>query len=191
MRPHRLPSIVAALTLASRLAAQAPSVPGLEPAFAPVAVFNASLYNEQANVREATDSEQAALATEVVRTRLREQLGDQVLADAAVDSIERTPSSVALAGGVACNVRIACALDVGRSLGARWIVLTKVSKTSNLIWLLSGQLIRVATGEIVLDDSTELKGDPAVMVRIGTRIFADRIVRTVRDGGRTTNFPQD
>jgi hypothetical protein len=79
---------------------------------------------------------------------------------------------------------------VGRALGARWIVLTKVSKTSNLIWLLSAQLIRVATGAIILDDSTELKGDPGLMVRTGTRIFADRVVRAVQQGGYTTNFPR-
>jgi hypothetical protein len=50
-------------------------------------------------------------------------------------------------------------------------------------------LIRASTGEIVLDDSTELKGDPDEMVRVGTRIFAERVARTVRQGGVTTNFP--
>ena len=63
-------------------------------------------------------------------------------------------------------------------------------QTSNLIWLLSAQLIRVATGAIILDDSTELKGEPGRMVRIGTRIFADRVVRAVQQGGYTTNFPR-
>jgi hypothetical protein len=51
-------------------------------------------------------------------------------------------------------------------------------------------LIRVATGSIILDDSTELKGEPGRMARTGTRIFADRVVRTVQQGGYTTNFPQ-
>ena len=67
--------------------------------------------------------------------------------------------------------------------------MTKVSKTSNLIWLLSAQLIRVSTGDIVLDDSTELKGDPGPMVRIGVRSFADRVTRAVKAGGYVTNFP--
>ena len=40
------------------------------------------------------------------------------------------------------------------------MVIAKVSKTSNLIWLFTGQLIHAGTGEIVLDDSTELKGRP-------------------------------
>jgi hypothetical protein len=67
--------------------------------------------------------------------------------------------------------------------------MTKVSKTSNLIWLLSAQLIRVETGAIVLDDSTELKGSPTGMVPVGVRQFADRVARTVRAGGHATNYP--
>jgi hypothetical protein len=74
-------------------------------------------------------------------------------------------------------------------VGARWVVLAKVSKTSNLIWLLTGQLVHVPSGTIVLDDSTELKGDPEAMVRAGVRIFAERVARTVRAGGVTTDFP--
>jgi hypothetical protein len=59
--------------------------------------------------------------------------------------------------------------------------MAKLSKTSNLIWLLTGQLVNVKTGEIVLDDSTELKGDPDPMVRAGVRIFAERVARTVKE----------
>ncbi len=86
-------------------------------------------------------------------------------------------------------MKVSCARAVARRLGARWVVLTKVSKTSNLIWVLSAQLIRVETGEIILDDSTELKGEPDGMVRIGVRQFADRVARTVANGGHATNFP--
>jgi Protein of unknown function (DUF2380) len=162
---------------------------GAEAPSAAVAVFPASLYNDQANVREATDSLQAAIATDTLRRRLREELGGQAIDDAAVDSAARAPAALAAAGGVACHLRVACAVAVGRALGARWVVLAKVSKTSNLIWLLSAQLVRVATGDIVLDDSTELKGDPSRMVRLGAGIFADRVVRTVRNGGVATDFP--
>lgn len=59
----------------------------------------------------------------------------------------------------------------------------------HLSWRTAGQLIQVSTGEILLDDSTELKGDPDVMVRVGTRISAERVASTVRRGGVTTNFP--
>jgi hypothetical protein len=53
----------------------------------------------------------------------------------------------------------------------------------HLIWLLTSQLIHVPTGEIVLDDSTELKGDPEPMVRAGARILAERVARTIRERG--------
>jgi hypothetical protein len=45
---------------------------------------------------------------------------------------------------------------------------------------LSGQLINVATGKLEIDDSTELKGDPKVMVPAGVRIFADRVTKRIR-----------
>ena len=81
------------------------------------------------------------------------------------------------------------AADIWVLLGARWVVMAKVSKTSNLIWLLTGQLINAATGEIVLDDSIELKGDPEPMIRAGVRNFAVRAAREVKQdgqaGGRT------
>ena len=67
--------------------------------------------------------------------------------------------------------------------------MAKVSKTSNLIWLLSAQLIHVPTGEIVLDDSTELKGDPEPMVRAGVRIFAERVARSRSASGRAESAP--
>jgi hypothetical protein len=98
-------------------------------------------------------------------------------------------SARAITGGQPCNVIVACARYAALRVGARWVVLAKVSKTSNLIWLLTAQLIHVPSGKIVLDDSTELKGEPAAMVRAGTRIFAERAARTVRDGGVANNFP--
>ena len=69
--------------------------------------------------------------------------------------------------------------------------MAKVSKTSNLIWLFTGQLIdaSVDSTSVILDDSTELKGDPEPMVRAGSRIFAERVARAVRDNGKVTNFP--
>lgn len=190
IRPN-VPSFAAALLLllAPPLLAQSPPAPGPEPPTARVAVLTAALYNDQANLKEPSDSAQASLATAVLRARLRERLGDQVVSYAAIDSLAASPEALAVAGGVPCQVRVACAISVAARAGARWVVMTKVSKTSNLIWLLSAQLIRVTTGEIVLDDSTELKGEPAAMVRVGVRGFADRVDRTVRAGGYVTNFP--
>jgi len=166
------------------LAAQA-----LEPTDAPVAVLPTALYNDQANTREASDSAKAGVGTSALRARLDSLLPGQVRPFAETDSAADAPTARELTGGPACGVKVACALAVARSQGAKWVVLSKVSKTSNLIWLLSAQLIRVADGTIILDDSTELKGEPESMIRVGMRIFADRVVRTVRAGGVVTNFP--
>jgi len=171
-------------------AAQVTHQMGPESPTAMVAVFTAALYNEGANVREASDSSRAELATTVLRDRLTDQLGDQLVPFDLVDSIADLPSSRELTGGIPCNVVVSCAREVARRVEAPWVVLSKVSKTSNLIWLLSSQLVRVRTGEIILDDSTELKGDPATMVPVGARNFADRVARTVRRGGFATDYPE-
>jgi hypothetical protein len=156
---------------------------------APVAVLPVALYTAQANVQEASDSTKAALATEVLLARLQELLGEQLMPADRVAAVAASPEARARSGEQPCNVIVACARLVGDSLHAPWVAMAKVSKTSNLIWLFTGQLIRVSTGEILLDDSTELKGDPDAMVRVGTRIFAERVARTVQRGGVTTNFP--
>jgi Protein of unknown function (DUF2380) len=146
-----------------------------------VAVLTVALYTAGANVQEASDTGRAALGTAVLRGKLAELLGPALADSAAVDTSARSPKLRNLVGDQACNVIVACAKQVGRDLGATWVVMAKVSKTSNLIWLLTGQLINVGTGEIVLDDSTELKGDPEPMIRAGVRIFAERVARTVKE----------
>lgn len=172
------------------LAAQAAAGSRQESPGAPIVVLPTSLYTEQANAHEASDSAQGELATRVLRTMLHDSLAGQILPFAQTDSFASSPSVRAIAGGLPCNVRVSCALAVARQSGAPWVVLSKVSKTSNLIWLLSAQLIRVQNGELILDDSTELKGDPAIMIPIGMRQFATRVTRTVRAGGVASNFPQ-
>lgn len=160
-----------------------------EPPNAPVAVLMSAMYNDQANFKEASDSAKAGLATDSLRAHLQVALGDQVRSYPVTDSLATAPSAQEITGGIPCNVKVACALAVARAQEARWVVMSKVSKTSNLIWLLSAQLIRVDNGEIILDDSTELKGDPGVMIPKGMRIFADRVVRTVKAGGVANDFP--
>ena len=150
---------------------------------APVAVLPVVLYTEQANVQEATDTAMAALADSILTGKLTELLGTQLIPPT------RTASTLAARHDATCGAVVACARAVAQTVGARWVVLAKVSKTSNLIWLFTGQLVHVPEGKIVLDDSTELKGNPDGMVRAGTRIFAERVTRTVRAGGVTTNFP--
>jgi hypothetical protein len=168
--------------LAAQSAATAPRPQG-------VAIFDVALFTAGANQKEASDTGRAALASQVLRSKLRELLGAAVIDSAVTDSLGRSPKYRSLTGDQPCKVIVACTKSVGRDLGATWVVMAKVSKTSNLIWLLSSQLIHVPTGEIVLDDSTELKGDPEPMIRAGVRIFAERVARTIRERGRAATAP--
>jgi hypothetical protein len=180
--------LLASLTLRPAQAQSTASSPRESPG-ARVAALDVALYNAQANVQEATDADKATLATGVLLGTLRNLLPGQLADSAAVRAAAGSDTSLALSGGQSCNVIVACARAVARTVNAPWVVLAKVSKTSNLIWLLTAQLIHAPSGSIVLDDSTELKGEPEAMVRAGARIFAERVARTVRAGGRTTNFP--
>jgi hypothetical protein len=191
MRLRSLASTSALIVAALRPAwgqASAPAAPREAPQ-ARVAAFDVALYNAQANVQEPSDAEKATLATSVLLGTLAKLLPGQLADTAALHVAAGTDSARALAGGQACSVIVACARAAARAVDARWVVLAKVSKTSNLIWLLTAQLIHVSSGTIILDDSTELKGEPEAMVRAGSRIFAERVARTVRAGGETTNFP--
>jgi Protein of unknown function (DUF2380) len=189
--PGRFPLVFVLLLALTLRPAQAQS-DGSSPRESPdarVAALDVALYNAQANVQEATDADKAALATSVLLATLGKLLPGQLADSAAVRAAAGSDTALALTGGQPCNVIVACARAVARAVDARWAVLAKVSKTSNLIWLLTAQLIHAPSESIVLDDSTELKGEPEAMVRAGARIFAERVARTVRDGGRTTNFP--
>ncbi len=160
-----------------------------EPPGAGVAALDVALYNAQANVQEPSDTARATLATEVLHATLRRLMPGQTADSGAIRTAVRSDSALAITGGQPCNVIVACARWVAGEVGAPWVVLAKVSKTSNLIWLLTAQLVHAPSGRIVLDDSTELKGEPEAMVRAGARIFAERVARTVRAGGVTTDFP--
>ena len=180
---------LAALTVPGAIAAQTARLEPREPPTAPVAVLPVALYTAQANLQEASDSGKAGLATEVLLARLHELLGRQLIPADLLTAFAASAEARRRSGDQPCNVIVACARAAGDASRARWVVMAKVSKTSNLIWLFTGQLIRVSTGEIVLDDSTELKGDPEAMVRAGARIFAERVARTVRRGGVASDFP--
>ena len=172
--------LLAVAPAAGRAVAQSPAVsPPLRPGA--VAALDVALYTAGANLQEASDTGRAALATSVLRGRLAELLGPALADSAAVARRASDPRIRQIAGDQACYVIVACARAVGRDLHADWVVMAKVSKTSNLIWLLTGQLINVDTGEIVLDDSTELKGDPERMIRAGVGIFAERVARAVKE----------
>src|SRR5581483_10480447 len=101
--------------------------------------------------------------------------GDTAVAAAAVAAAE--------AGGNRCDAR--CAVEIGRQVGARWVVAGTLVKTSNLVWVLLGELRDVASGRTVLADSYELKGDAARMAPAGAHVFAQRVERAVTAAGVT------
>jgi hypothetical protein len=182
-------TLLVSLVIFSPVRAQIEASAPLAASTARVVVLPVALYNAQANLQEASDSSQAALSTQVLTRKLKELLGSQLLAGKEVAVVTVSPKALATTGGQPCNVIVACARLVANTLNAPWVVIAKVSKTSNLIWLFTGQLIHAPTGKIILDDSTELKGETEGMVRAGSRIFAERVARTVRRGGVATNFP--
>ena len=184
-----LAALLLAGAVTSALQAQATGSAPLERPDAKVAALEVALYNAQANLIEDSDPARAVLATQVLDSTLSALLGPQLVARESVRSAAVSDSALALTGGLPCNVIVACARYAAGKTGARWVVLAKVSKTSNLIWLLTAQLVHVPSGAIILDDTTELKGEPDGMVRAGMRIFAERVARTVRAGGVANNFP--
>ena len=84
--------------------------------------------------------------------------------------------------GAEC-VSLECRRAISRKLGAEWMVTTKLSKTSNLIWYLSGQLSDVRSGRRLLDDEFELKGIAEDIAKGGAHSLARRIVAAVEKAG--------
>jgi hypothetical protein len=173
-----VPKVIAVLSAV--LAAVAPLAATPAAAQSKVALLPVTLYTAGANVEEASDSLPPQVADSVLRARLDSLLPGRVVSGDPIRQAVASPAAVAAAAGKRCAVILACAREVGRSVGAAWVVMAKVSKTSNLIWLFSGDLVDVASGKLELDDTTELKGDPVRITRAGTGIFADRVARAVR-----------
>ena len=152
------------------LAAQSAPRPG-------IAVLNLRFDGEHANVLEPGDTAVVRAATSRLRAALR--ASDHV---ALVDSgAVAVAVAAAEADGNPCDN--ACARAVARQLGARWVAKGTVSKTSNLVWILSAQLLDAATGRVVLADGYELKGDAARMAPAGAHVFAQRVERAIREHG--------
>ncbi len=174
------------------LAAPAHAVQGAD-AQEKLALFEVSFYGNGANSLEPLDMEVATLADTIMRSALA-QSGRFRLIDRSEISAELARAE---GNGVSC-VTLACRRDVAQRLGARWMVTSKFSKTSNLIWYLSGQLTEVPTNRRHLDDEFELKGNRDEIARGGSRSLARRIVTaadrpkvygTVVPGSETVDTP--
>jgi hypothetical protein len=168
---------LAAFICGSALGAQA--LPVSHSAAAPVriALLGFAFYGKHANSIEPGDSAMGDSATAAVRRNfvLRPEI---TLADsAAVAAAESSPAATDTSDGHPCNTIIACGRVVGRAVGARYAVMGTISKTSNLIWVFSGQLVDVTAHDLVLDDEYELKGDSRDMVAQGSRVFAGRVAK--------------
>jgi uncharacterized protein DUF2380 len=154
------------VVLASRLAAQAPKI----------AVVNLRFDGEHANVLQPGDTAIVAAATSKLLATLRAServtLVDSGAVAAAVAAVE--------ADGNPCGN--ACAVGVGRQLGAAWVAKGTITNLSNLVWYLNAELFDVTTGKPVLADSYEIKGDPASMAPAGAHVFAQRVEKTIGAG---------
>ena len=169
---------VAALTIAvsGALAQSGSSSPKAQ---VKVAMLDLAFYGKRANDIFPGDTAMASTATSVMRKGLTGQPGITFVDSATVAKIVAGPKAMAVVQDVPCNVVVACAREVGKELGADWVVMGKISKTSDLIWIFSGQLIDVASGKLVLDDSYELKGIASDMVPKGAEVFARRVAKRV------------
>jgi uncharacterized protein YjbI with pentapeptide repeats len=167
-------TIVLATAAAAGLHAQA-SVPEQ------LVLMDIPFYGAFANSIQAGDSALAALTTDSVRAGLARS-GRFALLDR-----DRVRAAVIAAthSGVECSTDD-CLREVSRTLGARWMVTGKLSKISNLVWYLSGQLTDVGTGHRYLEDEYELKGNAHEMVRGGSATLARRVVRAAALANRLT-----
>ncbi len=152
----------------------APPLWGQTPARPSVAVLNLRFDGEHATVPEPGDTAVVAAATSKLIATLRssERL-------AVVDS-----GTVAAAVSAAANVNScdkACARAVAQRLGAAWVTSGTVTKTSNLVWVLTAELFDAVTGRSVLADSYELKGDARTMAPAGAHVFAQRVLRALTE----------
>ncbi len=145
----------------------------------PLALFDAMFYGRGANVLEAGDPASAIVATRVLRDGLGSTGRFRLIDSATLASTLRAQE----ANGLECYT-MACRQMVAARVGARWMVTSKVSKTSNLIWYLSGQFTEVPTGRRLLDDEFEIKGKHEEIVPQGAQSLVRRIERAVERAER-------
>jgi len=138
-----------------------------------VAVINLRFNGGHANVLQPGDTAVVAAAT----SKLRATLGASDVVTIVDSSVTTTAVAAAEADGNACDN--ACALAVARRLGAGWVAKGTISNLSNLVWLFSAELLDATTGQQLLGDSYEIKGEAARMAPVGAHRFAQRVEKTI------------
>ena len=174
-------SVAALPGLRAQSGSSSPKAAANAPVNAPVkvAMLDLAFYGKRANDIFPGDTSMADTATAVMRRELGSAPGITFVDAAAVAKAAASPATKAIVQDRPCNVVVACARAVGQELAATWVVMGKISKTSDLIWIFSGELIDVASGKLVLDDSYELKGIAKDMVPKGAEVFARRVAKKV------------
>jgi uncharacterized protein YjbI with pentapeptide repeats len=130
----------------------------------PLVLFPVAFYGKGANSLEQGDTLVAAMTDSILRSDLERSGRFQLL------------DPTRLREALACST-LECRRTLSKKLGAAWMVTAKLSKTSNLIWYLSGQLTEVASGRRLLDDEFELKGIAEDIAKGGAHSLARRIIK--------------
>jgi uncharacterized protein YjbI with pentapeptide repeats len=138
---------------------------------APLAPFPVTFYGKGANSLEKNDPQVAVMTDSILRSDLQASgrfrlIPSERLTQALSDTVKT---------GAEC-VSLACRQAVSKKLRATWMVTAKLSKTSNLIWYLSGQLVHLPSGRRLLDDEFELKGIAEDIAKGGAHSLARRII---------------
>jgi uncharacterized protein YjbI with pentapeptide repeats len=137
-----------------------------------LALYPVAFYGKGANSIEQGDSLVAVMTDSILRSDLERAGRFELISPARLtESLARQES-----GGVECGT-LDCRRKLSQKLGAAWMVTAKLSKTSNLIWYLSGQLMDVAKGRRLLDDEFELKGIAEDIAKGGAHSMARRIIK--------------
>jgi uncharacterized protein YjbI with pentapeptide repeats len=173
-RPRRSWPVLGVLGLASLSMA----LPGWAQSRDTVALFPVAFYGKGANSLERGDPQVAVMTDSILRAELQ-HTGRIALVDSARLAEAFAQSE---AGGLEC-ISLDCRRRVSEKLGATWMITAKLSKTSNLIWYLSGQLTDARSGRRLLDDEFELKGIAEDIAKGGARSLARRIVNSIEKAG--------
>jgi uncharacterized protein YjbI with pentapeptide repeats len=149
----------------------------------PLALFPVAFYGKGANSLEPNDPLVATMTDSILRADLQQSGRFQVIDSARLaQALAQTE-----AAGAEC-VTLECRQQVSKKVGASWMVTSKLSKTSNLIWYLSGQLTDLASGKRLLDDEFELKGVAEDIAKGGAHSMARRIAKAAA-AARTVDTP--
>ncbi|HSJ76192.1 MAG TPA: DUF2380 domain-containing protein, partial [Gemmatimonadales bacterium] len=111
----------------------------------PLTSYPVVFYGKGANSLEKNDPQVAAMTDSILRSDLQASGRFRLIP---AEQLSRALSDTVKAGAEC--VSLECRRAVSRKLGAAWMVTTKLSKTSNLIWYLSGQLSDVRSGRRLL-----------------------------------------